>query len=135
MRRLATVLPACTIALACTVALACGDSPTEPDPTVDGVWVGEGTIEGVGDFLLTIMMTEGEDGSVTGTGWIGTVDDPEVIALSIVEGTHTHPDLSVTLGAPGYDDMVYSGVVAETQITGNVNGSGFIGEQVILVKE
>lgn len=129
MRRFTTIL------LACAVAFACGDSPTEPDPTVDGVWRGEGTIEGAGNFTLRLTMTEGETGQVSGTGALGIASQPEAIALTILGAAHSHPDLSVTLGATGYEDMTYNGVVTETQITGSLGGSGFTGQQVILVKQ
>lgn len=115
MRRIFTAL-ALTLAIA-----ACGDSPSapEPDPTLDGRWVG--TASGV---TMDVTLNENDTGDVTGSG---TLSGSTSIAMTIT-GTHTYPNVSFTAHANGYEDMNFTGKLAAGEtasITGTLNGSGF----------
>jgi len=109
------------LALAMVLALAaCGDNGTEPElPTVSGSW--SGTSQGI---TLNLTLSEGVGGAVAGSGNIAGPDSN--ISLIVRQGTHAHPDVSLVLGAQGYEDMNFAGRMSgETQITGTLNGSGF----------
>ena len=105
-RRLLSVLLLLPLLLA-----ACGDSPSEPepDPVVSGSWTG--TSQGI---MLNLTLSEGVGGTVSGSGNLsGTQDN---LALTVRQGT----------GASGYEDMNCAGrLLAEDEIAGTLNGSGF----------
>ena len=103
------------------VLLACGDSTTEPepDPLVTGAW--SGTSQGV---ALNLTLSEGAGGSVSGSGNLAGPSDN--FSLIVRQGTHSHPSLSLVLGATGYEDINFTGqVLGENQLSGTLNGSGF----------
>jgi hypothetical protein len=108
------------LALVLTAA-ACKDSPTVADapPDVSGSW--SGTSQGV---ALNLTLSEGIGGAVSGSGNIAGGTDN--LALIVRQGTHVDPNLSLILGATGYEDMNFAGrLSSETQMTGTLNGSGF----------
>lgn len=119
-----------TLVLSMSVAACGGDSPTEPepDPTVSGSW--SGTSQGL---TLNLVLTEGVGGTVSGSGNVSGPDGN--IALTVRQGTHTYPNLSLILGATGFEDMNFSGrLTSETTISGTLNGSGFDDFDFNLVK-
>jgi hypothetical protein len=86
---------------------------------VSGSWTG--TSAGV---TLNLTLSEGIGGGVSGSGNITGGD--ENLALIVRQGSHVHPDLTLVLGAMGYEDINFAGRMSgETQITGTLNGSGF----------
>ncbi|MEQ9398188.1 MAG: hypothetical protein RJQ04_03380 [Longimicrobiales bacterium] len=109
------------LVLVTAAASACGDGATapEPDPVVSGSW--SGTSQGL---TLRLTLSEGAGGAVSGSGNItGGTDN---LALTVRQGTHTYPSLSLILGAQGFEDLNFAGtLVSETQIAGTLNGSGF----------
>jgi len=109
------------LALALVLALAaCGDNGTEPElPTVSGSW--SGASQGM---TLNLTLSEGVGGAVAGSGNIS--GGGLSTALIVRQGTHAHPDVSLVLGAQGYQDLNFTGRMSgETQIVGTLNGSGF----------
>ncbi|HEX6589240.1 MAG TPA: hypothetical protein VF039_09465 [Longimicrobiales bacterium] len=108
---------------------ACGDDSSEPRiPEFDGRW--EGDIQGVN---FTVIATENDDGDINGTG---TFSGPGgSLALSI-DGVHSHPDVSFTASAAGYEDMNFSGEFdGDDTVEGRLNGSGFVNDPVILFRD
>ena len=99
-----------------------GESATEPPPpppTVSGAW--SGTSQGV---TLNLTLVEGAGGAVSGSGNIVGTDAN--MALTVRQGSHAYPDLSLVLGATGYQDMNFAARLGSaTQMTGTLNGSGF----------
>lgn len=109
---------------------ACGDSTTEPepDPVVTGSW--SGTSQGA---TLNLTLSEGVGGAVSGSGNIVGSDN---IALTVRQGTHSYPNLSLVLGAQGYEDMNFAGrLLSEDEIAGTLNGSGFDDFNLNLTRE
>ncbi len=111
------------MALFALLGAGCGDSSTEPepvpDPVVSGSW--SGTSQG---FTLNLTLNEGIGGAVSGSGNMTGPDGN--LALIVRQGTHSYPNLSLVLGAAGYEDLNFAGkLVTETMISGTLNGSGF----------
>ncbi|MFQ5538646.1 MAG: hypothetical protein ACE5GJ_14490 [Gemmatimonadota bacterium] len=110
---------------------ACGDTPAEPepDPVVSGSWKGSSL-----GITLSLVLAEGLGGAVSGSGNVSAPD--LTVALTVRQGTHTYPNLSLVLGAVGYEEMNFSGkLVTETLITGTLNGSGFEDFDINLAKQ
>lgn len=112
-------------------AQACGgDGPVapEPDPVVSGSWTG--TSQGV---TLNLVLSEGIGGAVAGSGNMsgGGLN----VALIVRQGTHVYPNLTLVLGAQGYEDFNFAGrLTSGTAMTGTLNGSGFDDFNFNLVK-
>jgi hypothetical protein len=111
--------------------LGCGsDGGNGPDdPGVNGAW--EGIVrnnEGgaIGELSLTLNETDGE---VSGSGNLGNAG---VQAAITVDGTYSPPSLSLILSSDGFTDMNLSAEVGETNIVGELNGSGFINADITL---
>jgi hypothetical protein len=120
--------------LALMLALtACGGDggSTEPDiPEVTGQWNGPvNTSGGSGSLALTLNES---DGTVTGTGTLSTAGD--AIALTIT-GNYAPPNVSLQMNAAGFEPMNLSGTVAEDEIDGTLNGSGFVNIAVTLARQ
>lgn len=101
---------------------ACSDSTGARNPSMTGVWDGA---------LLTVpvVLTLSErDQQITGSG------NGASLAFSIT-GTHVHPNVSLILKATGYGDMNFTGAFnGSREVNGNVQGSGFTGQSLILTK-
>ena len=112
------------------VLAACGDSPVapEPDPTVSGGWSGT---TGTTTFQLTL--NESATGAVTGSG---SISEPGfALALTVENGTHVFPNLSLILAADGFQDINLVGTVTSaTTIAATLNGSGFANDNINLTK-
>ena len=112
------VLP---LALTASLLAGCGDSPSEPepDPVVSGSW--SGASQGL---TLNLTPNEGVGGAVSGSG--NTASEVDNHALTVQQGTHTYPNLSLVLGASGFQSLNLTGrMVSEDGISGTLNGSGF----------
>ena len=116
-------------ALALSTA-ACGRDSTAPDapPSVSGSWSGSSA-----GITLNLTLQEGTDGAVSGSGNMDTGLDN--LALVVRQGTHVDPNLTLILGATGYQDMNFTATVTSaTQMAGTLNGSGFSDFDLNLVK-
>ena len=110
---------------------ACGSDATapEPDPTVTGSWSGTGN-----QFSLQLTLNQQPDGTVSGSGSISSAVG--TLALTVLNGTHAFPNLSLTLGATGLLDTNLTGTVTSpTTIAATLNGSGFSNESINLTKQ
>jgi hypothetical protein len=113
-------------------ATACKDSSTAPatPPTVSGSW--SGTSQGL---TLNLTLSEGADGAVAGSGNLAG-DGGGNLALIVRQGTHVDPNLTLILGATGYEDMNFAARLSSTtQMTGTLNGSGFDNYNLNLTKK
>lgn len=112
-------------------AQACGDdSPAapEPDPVVSGSWTG--TSQGI---TLNLVLSEGTGGAVAGSGNMSGGDLN--VALIVRQGTHVYPNVTLVLGAQGYEDLNFAGrLTSATAMAGTLNGSGFDDFNFNLVK-
>ena len=100
---------------------ACGKDSTAPDPPplVSGSWSGSSA-----GITLNLTLQEGTDGAVSGSGNMDSGYDN--LALVVRQGTHVDPNLTLILGATGYEDMNFTATVTSaTQMAGTLNGSGF----------
>lgn len=133
------------IAAAILAALsACGNGgadspvPTEPNvPKLTGTWVGE-FVPWPGAVLtrtLTLTVTE-SDGSLTGSCSMvvtGAPDD-EIWTCSVL-GSHTHPDVSIVLREPGFNDLTPQGECqGESTIRGVLNGTSGLSDTPITLR-
>jgi hypothetical protein len=118
-RRVAEMICLTTAMVLATTA--CGDSGTGPEtpPSVSGSWTGTSA-----GMTLNLTLSEGIGGAVSGSGNIAGGD--ENLALTVRQGSHVHPDLTLVLGAMGYEDINFVGRMgSEDVMAGTLNGSGF----------
>ena len=119
------------VALGLLASPACGKDSTGPARIeVEGQWSGQLQSDG-GSALLVMTLTE-TNGTVTGSGNIATGTD--AIALD-ANGTYSPPNVSLTLTAPGFSNMNLTATVGQTQMTGTINGSGFVSASVSLTRQ
>jgi hypothetical protein len=123
-----------SIVVVCFVAVtsvACGgDGPTEPEiPVVSGTWSGS-----TAGITLPLTLGQGTDGTVTGSGNLSVPSF--AIALTVSQGTHVYPNLTLVLTSTGYEDINLTGTVNEAgdQIIAKLNGSGFADDTIVLVR-
>lgn len=129
MRRPKPVLP---LLFALLIAACGGDDAAAPkDIVVTGEWAGRAGA-GNGVFDIEITMTETE-GSVSGTGRF--VAAGAVVAAFTLSGTHTFPEVALTIVATGFQDALFTGsFTGDNTITGQLNGSGFENEPVTVTR-
>jgi hypothetical protein len=115
----------------CLAGCGGGDGSTEPDePQVEGQWNGPINTD-VGSGSLALTLTEG-DGTVSGTGTLSVTGD--ALALTVT-GTYVPPNVSLQMTSQGFEPMNLSGEVAEEEIDGTLNGSGFVNIAVTLTRQ
>lgn len=116
----------------CSILLfACGggDSVAPARVEAEGVWSGVIRDNGgtaAGTLVLTLSET---NGAVTGNGNVTTASDAFAITTT---GTYAPPSLSLTVRATGFQDMNLTATVGETNMTGTLNGSGFLNSGITL---
>ena len=109
------------------ILAACGDSGTEPDPTVSGLW--QGTSQGT---TVTLTLSE-SDGEVDGSGSMS--DATSSFTISVVNSTLAYPSLSLLLFINGYGNVNFTGTIAsENTMTATLNGAGFVNWGVTLTR-
>ena len=97
------------------------------DPSIDGRW--SGSVSGGTNFSMTV--TE-RDRTVTGSATISGSGGS--IALTVT-GTHAHPAVALTMSATGFESFNFTGnFETDDLITGSLNGSGFVNEQISLLR-
>jgi hypothetical protein len=98
--------------------------PEDAVPTATGTWSGLGAA-GFTIFELTLSITEGEFGRITGTGRL-TSPGRQTFDFVVRNGAHGHPDLLLSLATANFVDVNFSGRFLEIdRIAGMINGSGF----------
>lgn len=125
MRRILVTL----VTMAFLAIPACGDSgPTGPATwDVSGQW--SGTISGVS---MSVSLNENAEGNISGNGnFSGSADS---FAFD-VSGSHVNENVSLTISATGVQDLNYSATLEdEDQMEGELNGSGYSGEPLTLIR-
>jgi hypothetical protein len=109
-------------AMLAAVALlaACSSETTSPEAVkATGTW--QGSAQGV---TLALTLVEDLSGQVTGDG---TIEGPAgAVSVTVGAGTHTHPDIALTLSADGFSDIQLSGrFTNDNSIAATLDGSGF----------
>lgn len=123
-------IAAAWVAVLLAAGACSGDGPVapEPDPVVSGSWTGTSQA-----ITLNLVLSEGIGGAVSGSGNMSGGDLN--FALIVRQGTHVYPDLTLVLGAQGYEDFNFTGrLTSATAMTGTLNGSGFNDFDFNLVK-
>lgn len=125
MRRISALL----LAIVFVALPACGDSgPTGPASwDVSGQW--SGTIEGVS---MNMSLNEDAQGNIAGNGTFSGSQDSFAFDVS---GTHVEESVSLTISATGVQDLNYSATLEnENRLVGELNGSGFSGETLTMIR-
>jgi hypothetical protein len=115
--------------LALITLVACGgDNLLDPVQTVDGTW--SATENGYSLSLGMIQADTLVGGSVALASLSGTF-------TGTVSGTFKYPDLNVTLAFNGFESVVYTATMSQTEakLFGHLNGSGINNIEVDLVKK
>ncbi len=105
------------------------DDEVEEFPSATGRWSG-----GVMGLTFELIVLELDGGGLSGTGTVrganGSAD------VSIDSGKHRHPDIGMTLGAPGIEPLVLTGKFqTDDEIRGKASGSGLSSASFTLVRE
>jgi hypothetical protein len=110
------------------VLTACGDSGTGARaPSLSGAWAGSSQ-----GLVLNITVTE-RDQQVAGSGSLAA---GQTSAGVVVEGTHVHPNVSLMLRPSGFQELNFSGrFTDDNNISGTLQGSGFTGQELQLVRQ
>ena len=96
------------------------------DPSIDGSWSGS-----IGSTNFSMTVTE-RDRTVTGSATISGSGGS--IALTVT-GTHAHPAVALTMSATGFESFNFTGnFETDDLITGSLNGSGFVNDQITLLR-
>ena len=99
-------------------------------PGLNGQWVGN--LSGI-----AVAMTMSED--TTGRGLIsgnGTLIGTSTNLAVGLGGTHRHPNVVITMGAPGFSPATYTAAfTGPRELTGTVAGSGFTGQALVMTRQ
>lgn len=123
------------LTLAILAALPACDSPAEPEPSLNGMWTGATTIEGV-TTNWTLEITDDAGGDLAGTIAFQDVGTPFSYNATLTGGSYSHPSVTFTfrveLGGDTPDiDFRYQGSANADhgEITGNLSAT-FEGERM-----
>lgn len=120
------------LAVALCVVSCGGDTPTEPAPiAVQGTWNGPVQVTSSSSGSMALTLTE-TNGTVSGSGTLAASGGSVAVTAN---GTYVPPTLSLTISAPGFSDLNLTATVGEQQMTGTLNGSGFLNSAVILNRQ
>ena len=98
--------------------LATGGATITVTPVLTGQWSGSSS-----GLTLSLTLTEDAGGTVSGSGTIAATTS---LTLS-VQGSHTHPNVLMTMSNPCCDPVIYQGTMqGNNTINGEMNGSGFV---------
>ncbi len=116
--------------VALLIVAGCGShsSPAAPERAagLTGAWSGSGS-------GLTMSLALTESGSqFSGTGYMSGGGS---LACSVA-GTYVEPNISMTIHVTGYEDSNFTGRFSDANtISGKMNGSGFVDEAVVFVRQ
>ena len=112
------------------LALGCKDSGGPAAHNVIGRWSGTFVDDGA---TLTLSLVLAENGStLSGSGTLSVLGESLAVSAS---GTHSHPDVSITISTPGYQPSNITLTCTDTDhLTGRVNGSGFVNLAITLTR-
>ena len=106
--------------------IACGGSTSPAPPSVAGTWTG---VTGAQTLSMTIVENSGV---VNGSGTItGTLSGTVSLTIS---GTFTNPTLAVSMASGTFQPIGLTAVLSGKVLTGNLNGSGFTGDVIVLTR-
>lgn len=111
--------------------IACSDSSgPPPPPSASGQWAGTTS----GGITLSVLLTEGMGGNLTGSGTFSSVGG---VAAIDITGVHVFPNVSLTMTASGFESLNFSGLMNQdgTLISGTLNGSGFQGSAITIGRQ
>ena len=106
--------------------VGCSKSATAPSATVTGSWIGT-----VGTQALALQLNE-TSGNVTGSG---TLNSGGAALAQTVQGTFSGTTFSATISAGLHPPYNIVTTLSGARLTGTANGSGFVGDPVVLTKQ
>ena len=123
MRHRHTLVPLLALAIS---AAACGDAAGPRPYDATGAWSGDAS--GVAVHLSLAQSGQ----QVSGTGKVVSSRDVPITAV----GTAQQTNVSLTLSAPGFEDVVMMGAfTGRDDITMYMAGSGFYGDEILLHRD
>jgi hypothetical protein len=126
--------PSCLFVLVGFALAGCGSgestAPTD-SPDVAGTWSGKVASSTGATATLAFTVTE-HDRKVSGSGslTIGTSS----LGLS-VSGTYAAPTVSLTISSQGFEPMTLAATISQTDMTGTIDGSGFVNRAITLKRQ
>lgn len=121
-----------SVAVLAMLVVACGGDSGPAKIEAEGSWSGpvhDNSGATIGQLALTLVETSG---SVTGSGNISGTGVAEALDAT---GSYSAPSLSLNLTSPGFNTINLTAVVAETQMTGTLSGSGFVNAAIALARQ
>jgi hypothetical protein len=113
--------------LATGLAIPACSGSTDVRPTVQGTW--SGSVQGQ---VLTLSLTE-SGGAVAGSGTItGTYTGTRALTVA---GSFEPPHVSITMTSGTMQPLNLTATLAGKTMTGSLNGSGFTGEGITLMRQ
>lgn len=112
---------------------ACDTNEPDPPPaTLAGRWTGEAILQGT-SFVFEMNLSE-QATVVTGAGIMRT---GQTSAAFTVDGSHTHPLVNLRVLFLDRPPITLTGMVSgdRDQIQGELSGSGFGGEDIVLERQ
>ena len=126
---LVTTIKAGTASIAATLAGFQRGATIVVYHTVSGKWHGTGS-SGGSTLLINWTATEGADHSLSGGGTVQIVGVSAIGPLGFGStGIRTGLNVTSTMVVPGFIPFIFTGVYADSTITGSVSNSGFAGFQ------
>lgn len=104
------------------------DDDVDEIPSATGRWTG-----GVVGLTFELIVLELDGGGLSGTGTVRGANGTAY--LTIDSGRHRHPDIGMTLAAPGIEPLVLAGKFEnDDEIRGKASGSGLSAAPFTLVR-
>jgi hypothetical protein len=116
------------------LVLGCGggeSSGPSDAAEVDGSWSGRVTAPNGQTATLTITLSE-NNRDISGTGSLAFGGSS--LGLS-VSGSHTPPNVSLTISSQGFEPMTLEASVADARMEGALDGSGFQNRAITLRRQ
>lgn len=113
-----------------TAGNASGSASVVVEPQFSGAWIGDP--EGY-TFQINVTTSETAEGVISGSG---TMSNSSTSVAVTVSGTHSHPSLSLTFRASGFEDMNFTGSFTSMDVApGTLNGSGFNNDAITFTRQ
>lgn len=119
---------AAAVILGLALLAGCGKDSTGPKgPSMAGTWNGSSTSQ-----IITMTLTE----SNTQVQGSGTITNGVTTALLTISGTHTHPQVSLTVTPGGFTPIALTGTFhGADSVVAQLNGSGFSNFGIVFIRQ
>jgi hypothetical protein len=111
--------------LALAAMVACGDSSGPETPSMAGTWTATSQTSNGVQFVIGLNLTQA-DRAISGSGSL-TLPDGTLVSALTVTGTHTYPQVGMTMTSTGFEPMIFQGEFSNAStVRGQIDGSGFV---------